>query len=477
MKKIYSLLALSLLSAFAMSAQTLVSARPIDTSTAIFLNFFANGRAKYDVVTFKITYNTTDVDGSSTVASGAFSVPIQSACDSFGLVAYDHGTVLEKDNVPSRNNFESNLGKVIASTGYVAAMPDYLGLGDNAGLHPYIHAETQATATVDIMRAVREYAAANPGDSIRLNGEVMLTGYSQGGHAAMATAQYIQNNSLEGEFNVIAAAPASGPYDLAGFQSEVFIQDQPYSNPGYVVYLLMGMNRVYGNIYQNVEEILKAPYDSIIPPYFNGQYPMDSVNSKLPAKISGYLEDTVLANFVNDTVNQNHPIWQMLNANTNYDWRPNMPMRLFYCTNDEQVDYRNALRAEAAMTARGASVKAINKGALNHGGCVAPSITGALNFFDSATTSCNRQAIPVSLLEEDRQPFAVYPNPAQDWVRLESEAEDVYEVRIFGPTGRLIYRRQASGSLDLATADWPAGVYLVTVNDRRSLQSFQLLVR
>lgn len=460
-----------------MSAQTLVSAQPIDTSTAIFLNFFASGRAQYDVVTFKVTYNTTDIDGSRTVASGAFSVPIQSGCDSMGLIAYDHGTVLEKDNVPSRNNFESNLGKVMASTGYVTVMPDYLGLGDNAGLHPYIHAESQATATVDIIRALREYAAANPGDSIRLNGEVMLTGYSQGGHAAMATAQYIQDQNLENEFKVIAAAPASGPYDLAGFQSEVFLQDQPYSNPGYVVYLLMGMNRVYGNLYQNVDEILKAPYDSLIPPYFNGQYPMDSVNSKLPAKISGYLEDTVLANFIADTVAQQHPIWQMLLANTNYDWRPNMPMRLFYCTNDEQVDYRNALRAEAAMTARGASVKAINKGNLNHGGCVIPAITGVMNFFDSATTSCNRQALPVHLAETERQPFAVYPNPASDWLRVQSEAQDLFELRVYGPSGRLIYRREAQGSLELATEAWASGVYLVTVNDQRSLQSFRLMVR
>ena len=199
--------------------------------------------------------------------------------------------------------------------------------------------------------------------------------------------QKLKINSVKfafNEFNVIGAAPASGPYNLAGSQSEVFLYDQPYSNPGYVVYLIMGLNRAYGNLYTNPSDFLKAPYDTLIPPFFNGSFAMDTVNQLLPSRVSMYIEDSILQAFVADSVAQQHPLWQALNLNTNYNWAPQMPMRMYYCTNDEQVDFQNSLDALQAMTAAGATqVQAISNGPLNHGGCVVPSISAAGFFFRS----------------------------------------------------------------------------------------------
>lgn len=469
------LLLLALL-AFVMplKSQNLVRVVPIDTTFTFTINFVANGLARYNVANYKVLYTTPDSAGNPSTASGMLSIPLKN-CTDFSMVNYNHGTVLRRNDVPSRNNFESIIGKVFASRGYVTTMPDYLGLGDSPGTHPYVHAHTQATATVDMMRAARQ-ALADSIPGYNLNGEVFLTGYSQGGHAAMATAKYIQDNNLDTEFNVVGAAPASGPYNLSGSQSEVFVQDLPYSNPGYVVYLLLGMNAAYnGTLFNNPSEILKAPYDTLIPPYFDGNFPMDSVNPKLPARVSGYMEDSVLQAFVADTVAQNHWLWQVLNDQNNYNWRPDTKMRLFYCTNDEQVSFENSLDAEAAMNALGAvDVQSRNGGPLNHGGCVAPSIAGAVAFFDSLSSGCSSF---VSLSEQNPISMSFFPNPAHREIVIELKGASKGRLKITDMNGRLQILKEVGHAESVQINQLSSGIYFIEIESEGHLYRDKLVIR
>ena len=410
-------------------------------------------QAKYDVETFKITYTTIDIDGSSTVASGAVIIPKQTSCDTFSIVTYAHGTVLEKEDVPSRNNQEATIAKVAASVGAVSVAPDYLGLGDNPGLHPYVHAESEATATIDAIRAARELLdTLGKGD----NGEVFFTGYSQGGHAAMAAAKYVQDNNLFAEFNVIGAGPASGPYNLSGTQAEVLLSDQPYSNPGYVCYLLFGMQRVYGNIYNSYDEILKSPYDTLIPPYFDGTYDMGVVNNLLPDTLSGFLQDSVLLNFKNDSIGKTHPIWQALLANDNFDWKPDFPVEMYYCTQDEQVDFNNSLIAEDSMNAKGAaSVIAINNGAYTHGVCLIPSLQDALAFFLTKKSGCT-----IGLDELQFEEIEIYPNPSSDSFVI-SGSETPIAMELFNTAGVLVQTLLVKPNGQVDVSSLPAGMYFL----------------
>lgn len=444
------------------SAQVLVSSQAIDTTTTTFLNFFAGGQAQYDVVTFKIVYRTSDLDSSTTVASGAVSVPLAAQCDSLSLALYAHGTVLEDANVPSRGNFESIIGKVLASTGHIAVMPDYLGLGDNAGLHPYVHAESEATSSLDAMRAAREML-----DTMPLQNEILLTGYSQGGHAAMATAQYVQDQNLQSRFNVVATAGASGPYDLSGLQVKNIIRDLPYQTPGYIVYLIMAMEEVYGTIYQQPSDFLQSPYDSIIPPYFDGTFPMDSVHAQLPLRASQFLDSNFLSNFVNDSISKSGPLWRALEANSNARWVPQHALRMYYCTNDEQVNFRNALTAENYMLSNGApDVQALQVGTGNHGDCVVPSVQAASSFFDSISTSCNR---PVALPEHTSlQKARIFPNPAQTAVHLEQlPPRQLCSFRLYNSRGALQIQGEAQEKVTLEVNSLPSGIYFLLIRDEQ----------
>ncbi len=71
--------------------------------------------------------------------------------------------------------------------------------------------------------------------------------------------------------------------------------------------------------------------------------------------------------------------------------------------------------AEAAMTANGANVTAVNKGAFNHGGCVVPSLQGALNYFLSLKTDCTIGVDEIAFSKN----LELYPNPATGWFTLD----------------------------------------------------------
>jgi len=474
----YVLLFLLGLSPLAGEAQNqLVSYQPLDTTSATFLNFFANGQAVYDVGNYKIRYTTQEVDGTSTTASALVSLPVAVTCDSLSLALYAHGTVLKDDNVPSRNNTEATIGKIAASTGHAAVMPDYLGLGDEPGLHPYLHGESEATASLDALRAANELV-----DSLALGfslqKELLVTGYSQGGHAAMATVKYIQENNLGNEFALAGAAPASGPYDLAGVSTEDIIRNKAYSNPGYVVYLIMGIQEAYGNIYNSPSDFLQAPYDTLVPPYLNGSYPLDSLNAQLPSRAEQFLDSAFFQAFRQDSANQTTPLWQALVANNNYEWVPNFPLRMYYCTNDEQVPYQNSLTAEQYMRSQGApDVLALNKGALNHSGCVLPSMTSALSFFDSLSTSCTRIGVTE---EELALPLRLFPNPASEVLQLEGlqDGRD-YHLKIYDGAGRKVWQTAVTSRDQLALPPLAEGLYYLHLREKgaRAVARRKLYIR
>src|SRR5688500_11458839 len=134
----------------------------------------------YDIHLYKIRYKTLDVNMQPDTASGLLVVPQVPADTKLPLVLYAHGTTSGPDDVPSnlRGGYEVAMG--YAGFGFATIAPDYLGLGDSRGFHPYLHAETEASASLDMIFAAHEFLENNDPD---LDPEFLfLAGYSQGGH-------------------------------------------------------------------------------------------------------------------------------------------------------------------------------------------------------------------------------------------------------------------------------------------------------
>ncbi|MFD3594585.1 lipase family protein [Nocardia sp. NPDC058640] len=163
-----------------------------------------------------VEYWMTDSAGAQRKASGAMFLPAGDAPEGgWPVVAYAHGTSgsgpgcggqadPELGGLPQYRAAEDRLLKRLVDQGYAVVSPDYLGLGRfDTGPHPYLEVRSEATATIDLVRAAR---AANPD----LSSTWSAIGVSQGGHAAMSAAHVQAEYAPELDFRGVAAIdPAS----------------------------------------------------------------------------------------------------------------------------------------------------------------------------------------------------------------------------------------------------------------------------
>jgi pimeloyl-ACP methyl ester carboxylesterase len=179
---------------------------------------------------------------------------------SYALVAYAKGTDVQKPRTLANPSDGETflLAAMYAAQGYAVVATDYLGYAkSNYSYHPYLHADSEASSVIDSIRAAR---AAAFGQGVSLNGKVMLTGYSQGGHSSMAAHRAIERDA-PGEINVVAAAHLAGPYNLSGsFKLTNAIAGYQF----FVPFLVTAWQKVYGNIYSSVTQAFKLPYSNYI---------------------------------------------------------------------------------------------------------------------------------------------------------------------------------------------------------------------
>jgi predicted esterase len=174
------------------------------------------GPARCDVTLHSIVHPTVGPDGEPTDASGAVLVPSGTGCAGpYPLLSYSRGTDRDRSRtLAAVDDRETQaIAGFFAARGYVVVASDYLGYAQSTfPYHPYLHAESVARTNLDAMRASRTLLARL---GVADNGKVFLTGYSQGGHAALATQRAIERDRPAG-FAVTATGAMSGPYDLVG---------------------------------------------------------------------------------------------------------------------------------------------------------------------------------------------------------------------------------------------------------------------
>ena len=244
------------------TVSTLTTAQ-IDANTAASGLQGLSGLAKCDVKVVALNYNTVGAKGEATNASAAMLVPVTSAtCATAGapLVAYAKGTDVQKPHTLANpaDGETFLLIAMYAAQGYVVVATDYLGYAKSTySYHPYLHADSEASAVIDSLRAARNAAT---GVGATLSGKVMFTGYSQGGHSSMAAHRAAERDNA-GEFNVVAGAHLAGPYNLSGsFKSTAVIAGYQF----FVPFLVNSYQKVYGDVYTDVNTVYKMPYAGYI---------------------------------------------------------------------------------------------------------------------------------------------------------------------------------------------------------------------
>ena len=399
------------------------------------------------VAAYRMTYPMPFL-GDTILVSGAVFEPVDLAADCPNPVhLYAHGTVFERENTPSFLNYEGELGFLMAGLGFTVVMPDYVGLGtDEAHLHPYVHAESEADAGVFMLDAL--FGGSPAGAGLHDASQIFLSGYSQGGHAAAAIHRLIE--AERPEYAVVAAAPGSGPYDISGTQFPWTFADDSYSNPAYLAYVALAWQSVYGNLYTDLSDYFQEPYASDLTSLFDGATSGAEINAALPVLTADFAQPGLLATLLEP----GNPFLLAAENNDVHAWAPQAPTRLYYCTEDEQVFYENALVAESAMQSAGAAdVQALNLGAFDHTGCAGQAIFGAALWFSQLAAVCEPSL--ARELANASQPLS--PNPASNralWPSL--GPDDAWEA--FTAMGK---RMGAGSGPEIAVGDWPVGTYIL----------------
>lgn len=334
--------------------------------------------AKFGMISRVFTYETVDPYGLSITNSAELLTPI-GANGPLPLVSAQHGTLVARSDSPTQPDSGDIWGVVFACVGYAVVVPDYIGLGSSPGYQAYLHAHSEATCVVDALRAGKALCASN---SVVLNGQLFLAGYSQGGHVTMAAHRELEAWHAD-EFTVTASAPCGGPYDLGGAVVQSLLTDPAYPDPWYFPIVVASYLPIY-HLGDTLEELLAPPYRSTLPPRLDGNHSIQQLWAETPADPVAILRPDFQADF---RANADNPLRRALLDNNVYSWVPKAPVKMFHCRGDRDVIFANAEIAYQSFTNRGACcVSVVDPGApaeLNHDECYEPSLRGVLEWFDS----------------------------------------------------------------------------------------------
>ncbi|GAA0321190.1 alpha/beta hydrolase family protein [Psychrobacter aestuarii] len=232
--------------------------------------------AKCGVAVEKIDYHTRGAANERTNATAAVMLPTGSSAACTGnrpILLYAHGTTTDKNyditQVGNQSNSAAAEAALIAASfaaqGYIVVAPNYAGYDDSKlSYHPYLVAEQQSKDMVDALDNARVVIARQKliNDinyrNISAGNKLFVSGYSQGGYVAMATARRLESNKE----TVTALAPSSGPYALAAFADAIFAGNVNIGATRFAPLLAYGMQPKYNNIYNQKSDIFLDKYAS-----------------------------------------------------------------------------------------------------------------------------------------------------------------------------------------------------------------------
>jgi len=222
--------------------------------------------------------------GETTESSGALMVPTGgSGCSGpRPIVLYAHGTNANKSlNMADVTNSANTEGVLIAAMfaaqGYIVVAPNYAGYDiSTLGYHPFLNATQQSGEMMNILSAARTALPTTFSSATSDNGQLFITGYSEGGYVAMATERAMQQAGA----TVTAAAPLSGPYALEAFGDAIFTGSVDLGSTEFTPLLTTSYQHEFGNIYTAPTDIYSPTYATGIETLLPSTTPLDTLFSE-----------------------------------------------------------------------------------------------------------------------------------------------------------------------------------------------------
>ena len=332
-----------------------------------------------DVDIYEIIYKAPWIDSTTWInCSGIVYVPKMKNVKKMASFMFGHGTQISKARDITDEDAQQGICLFMAADGYLAMYPDYYGMGKGDGQHLYQHAWSEGMSFLYMLYAVEEMKKTL---NVETNGQLFLTGYSQGGHASFAAQKFIEA-AHDPRFKVTATSPMSGAYDMTGEQAKYMFQ--VYPRPFYLPYLIISYQAAY-HIFPNpnIYSVFRPPYDTLLQGYFgpvrDKTYDdLDKIMPKVPSEV-------VIPDMVEQfKTNPDFPFLARLKENNLTDWKPEAPVQLCYCKGDREVNYKNSEVVYDHMTKAGKTDIKLNNQSdhLDHNTCAAFAVLSMKAFFN-----------------------------------------------------------------------------------------------
>lgn len=303
-----------------------------------------------DLYTVRYYSKSPELDGREMLASGLLAIPSGTVNRKLPLIAYLHGTVFGKYEVPSfafkQNNpsgephydnaYETRyMVALFAGNGYAVMAPDYFGMG--AGAHEnesYMMKRSTAQGAFDLYRDVKGFLATK---DIRPS-KFFVGGWSQGG---LNTTGFLELLEAKG-VNVRAAFTAASPNDPYGLLNAVAFHPRAADAPW--ISAILGLTAFSCENYMGPEGLAK---EIINPKYYADMKKIYDRTLGGPLALYQLLgkwqqKGIPFVNFFRSTYRTpaalaSSPYGECLSVNETYRREFKTPLRMYYGSSDEVI--------------------------------------------------------------------------------------------------------------------------------------------
>lgn len=227
------------------------------------------------------------------------------------LFVFGAGTTgLSQQCAASRENVDqSNIGNYLnhmaaqASQGQVVIFPDYDGFHDENQNHSYFVAEQEARSILGAIKALDLVELQLKNFPLLNFHQIVLSGYSQGGHAAIAAAAWLPELTPEYSLSgIIGYAAALDPL--------VLIQETPALAP----YLIYTYQQFYPSTNLDLEDIFLSQWITSLPSNVLNNC-VDKIYSVYPANADNLYQPNFIEDLYQNDLSTNSTLKQLLSKN------------------------------------------------------------------------------------------------------------------------------------------------------------------
>ncbi|SDN47526.1 lipase family protein [Allokutzneria albata] len=319
--------------------------QPADVTKSLQAAKFDPADVRYGVTAYRVLYRTIGTKGEPTTATQLVAFPKNEDSD-LRPVSWLHGTTVYRADVASVKPESSDRAAafLIASTGRAVSAPDYLGLGEGPGHHPYGHVEATISSTLDALRAMRELARQQ-GKTV--DERVLISGFSQGAPATMMLGRALQEGA-DPYFTPAGLAPVGGPFQVSRFEADA-AADKVARASLYLAYFAIAWDRVY-DIYGSPRNVFREPYAAQVEALFDGSHTTQEIAKALPPRS----QDLFTGEFLREVQNPTGKLRDLLRAaDASCDWAPTVPVHIYHASGDRDIAFHHAEHCRSRLKTKG----------------------------------------------------------------------------------------------------------------------------